>query len=404
MLAKINHFCCYVILLWSFLPIISVFQKSIIVFVPVFFILLLWILTGLNLMRVNSRRICLRCILPFMSIIIIYVLVEYGDILLLGTYRYWLLIGFVVNSIYYIEKIDEQFCKRILLFSLFLLVVTAITTFTVLTTDINASRILTSSSSESELQIAYKQLNVGAFDFIYGLVIIIPLLFFFSIKQENKLYKVIIWCIVALFVLVVLMANYTTAFILLYVDFIFMLLMFFKIKNTFSLLAISLLFYVIAPFILMTFLYMMIDYSGSISTQAKLEGLIDIISNKGSLDDTTSRWMLFLKSVESFSESPIWGVGAYYGSNKYVGQHAQFIDDLARYGLIGCIPLFSLLFVVFKKMKNKYKEIHIYNSRVLVPIFVFISLGFMNPVYVPCILACIFIIVPVVDSFCHEKA
>ena len=392
-------------LLWAFLPVLAIYQSSILFKIPFLGAMGLWILTGLMQMSIKSRRKCLRLIIPYMLLMYLYVFIGYGDLSIPTSFDYALLFGFVVNGIYYIEQPDLKFNKWCVRFSLLLLIVTAITTLAVLMVDGTAARSLTSSSSDDSVVMMYKSMNVGSFGFIYGLVVIIPMVFSYSLAQKNFFLKLVIWAITILFVVVVLMSNFTTALILLFIDFVLIIIAGSKLKSISSFWGILIVLAIIVPFLLTSFLSFMIQMSDSIYAQGKLEGILDVIHNQGSYDDTTSRGRLFLTSFHSFLESPIWGVGAWYSQadSRIVGQHAQFIDDLARYGLLGFIPLISFLIFGLKKIYYAFKEKFFFNRKVLGPILIYFILGFLDPIYIPGLLASIFILVPMLDRFTYEN-
>lgn len=400
----VNHVCCYVMLLWAFLPVLAVYQSSILFQVPFLGAMAIWIITGLSQMSSKSRKKCLLFMIPYMSLMYFYVLIGYGNLNIPTSFDYALLLGFIVNCIYYIERPDIRFDKRVLGIALLLITVTALTTLSVLLVDGNASRTLTSSSSDPTLIIFYKRLNVGSYDFIYGLVVMIPILVFYSLSLKKKINALLIGCLVAIYIVVVVMSNFTTALMLLFADFVFVMLARKRFMTNSDFIVSFVVLTVLAFFMLSFFLNYMINISESIYAQSKLEGLLGVLSGTESYDETTSRSELLKMSLKSFFESPIWGIGAWYGSGSpHVGQHAQFVDDLARYGLLGFTPLMMFVYYGMKKIYSAYKERHFYNRRVLVSILIFVALGFMNPIYNPGLLACMFIVVPMLDRFCYEQ-
>lgn len=402
---SINHLCCYVMLIWAYLPILGVYQSTLVFQVPFLGSLAIWILSGLALMSRQRRRMCLTFMCPFMFLMYFYIFIGYGNLNVPSSFGYVLLMGFIVNCIYYIERPDDRFGKRILYVSLLLITITAVTTLSVLMVDGMASRILTSSSSDPTLMLIYKGLNVGSFDFIYGLVVIIPMLVFYSFAQKKTIKSILIWCIVALFVFVIVKSNFTTALILLFVDFVFILLAGRKFNTNLSFFVTFSILLIIGAFLLTHFLNFMIQMSESLYSQNKLEGVLGVINGQESYDDTTSRSELLMMSILSFLRSPVWGVGAWYGGGApYVGQHAQFVDDLARYGLLGAVPLMCFMFFGMKQIYNAFVEKHFYNRKVLASLILIFLLGFMNPIYSPGLLASVFIVVPFLNRYCYEKA
>lgn len=59
------------------------------------------------------------------------------------------------------------------------------------------------------------------------------------------------------------------------------------------------------------------------------------------------RLELIQVSLKTFSKYPLFGVGEQIGNgygDKIIGAHSFFADTLAKYGIIGCIPIFGLYF------------------------------------------------------------
>lgn len=400
---RINHLCCYIMLLWAYLPVLAVYQSSLFFQIPFLCAMGLWILTALQQMTAKSRQACIILMGSYMLIMYLYVILKYGNLTVLVSFRYILLFAFGVNGIYYIEQPDRSFAKKILLVSVSLIILTAITTFLVLMVDGNAARTLTSSSSSQALTLAYKKLNVCSYGFIYGVVIIIPMLIFYSLPQKKLVINALIWSIIVFFTSVVIMSNFTTALMLLFVDFVLVLLIGRGQKSNFSFLISLVILVFVVPTIFVLFLNFMSQMSESIYAQSKLESILGIISGQKSYASATSRHDLFMISLNSFSESPLWGIGAWYGSGSpYIGQHAQFIDDLARYGLLGFIPLIGFVLYGMKSIYNASYGKHFYNKKVLISIIIFLALGFMNPIYDSDLLASVFIVVPMLDKMCYE--
>ncbi|MDD4689390.1 MAG: O-antigen ligase family protein [Eubacteriales bacterium] len=102
--------------------------------------------------------------------------------------------------------------------------------------------------------------------------------------------------------------------------------------------------------------------------------------NNGESADFNIRMELIKKSATTFLENPIIGVGYKYGYiSEYsavngVGNHSEWTDSLAKYGLIGGIPyLLIFAFIIKNERRNNIQAI----SSAF--IFVVVFLGFFNP-------------------------
>lgn len=82
--------------------------------------------------------------------------------------------------------------------------------------------------------------------------------------------------------------------------------------------------------------------------------------------DLASRLDLYAISLKSFLSSPIIGVGGYYGYGTSffgIGGHSAFLDELAKYGVLGSGFLFVALIsnarFVYRRFKdNKQKMVY----------------------------------------------
>lgn len=393
-------------LLWAFLPIIGVFQSSLLFQVPFLISLFLWIGTGFSLLKTETRNKCILYYLPFLFIVYLYIIIGYGNLNIPTSFNYILLFAIVINSILYIEKPNKTFDNKLMLLSLVLIAITGVTTFNELLTNPYASRTLTSSSSDEAVVQLLKLHNVGSFSFIYGLVITLPTFYFLLQSVKNKIYKILLIGLILLSVVCVLISSFTTALILLYLDILFIIILRANIHHRGTFLAIMLVGFVITPIALTYFLDVFLNYSdSSIYTQSKLEGIIGVLSSGEMDSDLTPRTVLLSKSIDSFFTSPLFGVGAYYGTSVAtpIGQHSQIVDEFGRYGLFGAIPF--LLFAgyglnyIFKVIRTKF----IFNNQAAAPVSVYVFLAILNPVLGPGLLCSIYIVVPLLIRISNRE-
>ena len=220
--SSINKFCCYFVLTYSLLPILSVFQSNIFFEIVYVAAILLWIVTGLTRLIAFYRKKMLLPYVFFISIVILYMIIGYGNLNLATAICYALLFGIAVNGCLYITKPNKKFDKRLFVYLTILYLITLISTIGVLSTDSLAARILTSSSSDPDAVNAYKLKNVGSFDFIYSLLLFIPMIggFIKASFLKSRGNALIFVGFQILMIVCVIMSNFTTALILLFVDII----------------------------------------------------------------------------------------------------------------------------------------------------------------------------------------
>lgn len=160
---------------------------------------------------------------------------------------------------------------------------------------------------------------------------------------------------------------------------------------------------------LLTFL---MEHLQSERLSERLNDLVDFKQSGGNLNDVregslTERILLAQTSLNSFFSSPISimiGIGDHTQSfggdliKSGIGNHSEFIDVLARYGLVGA-------FVFWKIMKNYHWMLYRLTTQRQVMkyvnvIFVVIILsGILNNIFYPAMLFFIYLIFPVIMEF-----
>lgn len=112
-------------------------------------------------------------------------------------------------------------------------------------------------------------------------------------------------------------------------------------------------------------------------------------------DSLSSRLYCIVVSLQTWLRNPItflFGIGMkngfYYESG--IGQHSEFIDVFARFGIIGALMTFLIFRKLFHCMKcnRTIKTRHLY----AIVYFIFITLGFLNNIIYPQMAAVIFFV------------
>lgn len=130
------------------------------------------------------------------------------------------------------------------------------------------------------------------------------------------------------------------------------------------------------------------------STSNKLIAIANLISGSGgNLDTLSSRARLTNISLNSFKEHPFLGIDFANHKSGVVGCHAQWADDLARFGIIGNFFIWLNYFFIAKYVVKSCKSQQIRMS-LMTTFILFIILGFLNPSLSGTILMGIFIVIP----------
>lgn len=130
------------------------------------------------------------------------------------------------------------------------------------------------------------------------------------------------------------------------------------------------------------------------STNNKILAIANLISGEHSgLDTLTSRTMLTKISWNSFLSHPLFGIDFKDHRSGVIGCHAQWVDDLARYGIIGNIIIIISYIRIVKytlRCSNSFEM----RSSMIIAWVTFFVLGFLNPCLSGTILMAIFIVIP----------
>lgn len=394
---RVNVFCLVYLSAWALLPQFAYYTSGTIFKMIYGAITIVWIITGIA----NIKRKYIKYIfsmLCFFGIMLLYSLLEYGNLRLVDFINYILLFGIGINSSLYVTRISIKRRDKLKIFLLACITITMSTTLITLIDNPNAARALTSSSTNEDIIAALTKSNVGAFDFIYGIIILFPTIIL--LLERNKKIKIkLVYIIISILIIVCLIkSNFTTGYVLFCVE--IMLIVFPKSKSwkakIMSIAAIMLIL-ILGPYIIRSYLSFLSSTTTSIYSKEKIEAILGVFNGTSEISETTGRINLMKQDLVSFFENPIFGVGAYYGvaSGQSIGQHSQLLDELARYGLFGAIPLFyfiygciKILWCVLKSKENR--------NDLFIPTVIFLALSILNPVFNNGILMCYFIVAPII--------
>lgn len=153
---------------------------------------------------------------------------------------------------------------------------------------------------------------------------------------------------------------------------------------------------------------LVIYYSPNERVATRLIGLIDENNEYANLSSLERREELYLLSIKTWLANVrnfFLGIGDHRAINMLetigIGQHSDFLDNLARYGLLGAIVLFFILKKMFSFILSLFDSN--YKFQVLVVIGVFVLCGFTKKVFSPD-QATLFILLPLSSVFVNESA
>lgn len=292
---------------------------------------------------------------------------------------YWLLQLMIhpLLALYLIRKGDKKVVRRMVVILGISFMVTAITTYFGCRAHPGASRDLAAmlSTKDSALYAFYMSLNIGSFSFIYALVLLTPLLIY-AIK--DKLMKRWIGLIALLIILMtVVYSDYTTALLCILISIIILFIFpkHLKTRHFVIMVIVTLVLMYASEWLVTPFLDELGKLIGGDYTSSRLQELSSFSANEQSYleGDMEARSNLYMKSINSFLNSPVWG-----SSSAKVGGHSYVFDNMGKFGLIGVIGMVMMFWAIFKRFYVPFKRQKWY-GHILFSFFMVILLAFLNP-------------------------
>lgn len=138
---------------------------------------------------------------------------------------------------------------------------------------------------------------------------------------------------------------------------------------------------------------------GSESTDQRVEEIYYFLTGQGSkAQDLSMRSDLSGVSIRTFFGHPIFGANHLVGFDRFkndiIGNHAEWFDMLALYGIFALL-LFSYL---YKSLKYQY-----YDTGNYLPAYIYILIGFLNPMFYFIINLTVFVIAPLLNPYSSEN-
>ena len=274
--------------------------------------------------------------------------------------------------------------ERLTKFVLLLCLITAISSIAVLWSDPAAARFLATGIKDEYAEYLNKR-NVGGYDFIYSVVLLLPLIILMWKKKRLKT-----WAFVPLVVAIamcVFLSNYAFALLLMIIA---SSALFFrkdaKTKPVWIVLIVVAIFAFSAPLS-----YGLRQLSGIISNKALSGKIMDVArfisGNDMTGEDGRGRLELYRKSWKLFLQHPLFG--CWYKGKSLWGGHSFILDTMAKYGIIGlaCIVVMyiSVFKLAIKPFTNGSVSLYVALTFVLAIFLSFINTGMWLNILVVCL-------------------
>lgn len=281
---------------------------------------------------IEATRLC-----KFLVIALLYSLLSYWLI-----YRNTVFIDKLVNDIVlwiagiYALSIMRRCTKteKMLLLQVFsvLLLITAITTIIGLQQYPMASRQLASGSAIYNTEV-YTKINIGGYDYIYGLVVFMPIQIWL-IRNTNKLRKVLNMITIAVFGWVIIQSAYATALILSILLIVLSARGSTPKKTALFLTCFVLIVFFLKP-LLISVLQFLIDNVAEEYVAGRLSIIIDLLNGKDAQEFANgSRIALLNRALRGFLHNPIFGNNLLAFNIKALSHHSTILDTLSSGGLL----------------------------------------------------------------------
>lgn len=405
LLAWINMLSVSVFFIWYTIPMLRLTYAGGIYNAAIFFFIGLWFITSILLQRDWILRLPGSMILLtlFLFIIFYYAIFNFGADL--RSHLRLLMSFWFIPYLFFFYKIhgNEDLTKTVTFVCFGGLLTTLITTYNGLRLYPAASKVMVNGSMIAQdlgVRMDYEKyisINIGSMDFIYALVISIPIVvFLFKSSRITKWYqKWTVLSILILIILVLLSSGYVTAILLMFLSVILgFILGAGVLAYTLSILG------VVTGYLLKGYIAQFMLYLGHLMDDpmqlSRFMEIANILLGNGAGDgDLGSRAQATWASLNTFFNHPFTGAGGiYYSDPSVIGAHSQWADDLGRYGLIGNVLLWGFLILFIMSLYRQYRGSSYVLSLICCYIVVLI-LGFLNPVFSsPAIGTVIFFLLP----------
>lgn len=218
-----------------------------------------------------------------------------------------------------------------------------------------ASRYLASSTPNAAL---YKSHNIGDYQLVYGVVLLVPYVLFELTKAQKPFAsKAFFAMLLVVIFLLAIVTQYATSAIIYMVEILVVAVTRAKNKTTMVLkcLVLILIFLLIKDLVPSWLLSLrdLFEAADSEWMAERCELLAEFISGKGTSGDMADRGNLYLQSWQAFCQSP-W-LGNLAGTQRKLGGHSEVLDILGATGIWG-VALFLVCLMRFFKLALKYTK------------------------------------------------
>lgn len=264
---------------------------------------------------------------------------------------------------YVLTCCSSRYARNLLFVFLLVLMFTSITTYLGCVAYPGASRNLaTGMTDDNYMRSLYARMNIGGFDFIYQLVLLLPFLCY-SVRHlvKRNITKIMLVIVIFYMYLAVIESEYTMALLLSSSALMFVVFPKDIRGKHVILVIISILFIYLflAPWLSSIFANLA-ESTESYDYSIRFKEISDVLVGKQTDGDFNERRKLWMRSWNMFAEHPILGTGTRGGGHSFV------LDNLVMYGIFSVILLSFQLYSMYKRTVLRYKYSSYYWMLVIV--------------------------------------
>lgn len=291
----------------------------------------------------------------------------------------------------YIKRLSIKQHRRLVGIYLFAIAVSAAYTFYAAATgEDGIIRNTAFGQYDSSFSLAY-----GGFDFIYGLVLVYVTLLIVLTNGFDKIKpfgRITIIFLLVLMALTIIVSAYSTAFILILFSTIFIAPK--KVSTKFILLSLVVFCVYVIP-VPLTNWFKSLSFIPELTT-SRISDIILSFTGQGStayITDDGQRLDRVFWSLKAFIANPLLGL---FGENgtETLGYHTEWIEQLARYGIITAAFNIGFWCTTFKRMEIMSRHSSIAHKCVVSTFIIYFLLGFLNPISMVVTSAPLFVLGP----------
>ena len=318
----------------------------------------LYILVAIELGVNNAISTLLKYLPLYIITIFAIVFSPFSDVKTSMVMQWYMLFQdllWVLLMSYVISLNNIKINRWLLLFVLACMVLTSLTTFYGCLQHPGLSRGMTGGTLSDSARLLYSSLNIGGFDFIYTLVLSIPLIIY--LYKSSNISLLFTVPLLIPFYLAIYQAEYTTALL---TSFICLIAFFFprfgnrqRFIRLIAFLGVSLF---IMSLVMTDFLNWLANVVDSDIMRERIISSSEIAAS-GETDmssDAGARIDLWMRSLSNFLDHPFFGAG------NSGGGHSWLLDNMSMFGLFGVIACIVVYRFTHKLTIIPYKNTEFY--------------------------------------------